>query len=341
MKAVGYTQSLPVTDRNALVDIELPQPIASDHDLLIRVKAIAVNPVDCKIRKRREPPAGEHAVIGWDAVGEVVGIGSSVTQFTVGDEVYYAGDLNRQGCNAEFQLVDERIVGHKPKTLSATEAAAIPLTAITAWELLFEHLLIKQQAPDESTESKDIILVIGAAGGVGSMLIQLAKTLTSASIVATASRPSSQAWVKALGADYVIDHSRPLKPQIDALSIGQITHVASLNSTDTYFDSYIELLPPFGKIAVIDDPQHIDIMKIKPKSLSFHIEFMFARSLFKTDDMVKQSQLLNQVATLIDSGHIKTTLGKTLGTINATNLKQAHADIESGQTIGKIVLEGF
>jgi zinc-binding alcohol dehydrogenase family protein len=341
MKAIGYKQSLPITDLASLVDIEIPQPNVLAHDLLVRIKAIAVNPVDCKIRQNVAAEEGKHKVIGWDAVGEVIAIGDSVTHFKIGDSVFYAGDLNRQGCNAEYQLVDERIVGNKPKSLSDSEAAALPLTSITAWELLFERLAIKQQLPTSKEQSKDIILIVGAAGGVGSILVQLASVLTGATVIATASRESSALWVKKLGADYVIDHSKPLVAQIEQLNIGQVTHVASLTHTDSYLDSYVELLAPMGKIALIDDPQNIDIKKLKPTCLSLHWEFMFTRSMFKTHDINEQHNLLNNVADLIDQGYIKTTIGKNLGTINAANLRMAHEEIESGKSIGKIVLEGF
>ncbi|MCR8923835.1 zinc-binding alcohol dehydrogenase family protein [Dasania sp. GY-MA-18] len=341
MKAIAYTKSLPITDAQSLFDLELPQPVASGQDLLVKVKAIAVNPVDYKVRLNMPPAEGEHKVLGWDAVGEVVATGEDVSQFKVGDVVYYAGDLTRAGSNAEYQLVDQRIVGHKPKTLSDAEAAALPLTAITAWEILFEHLAIKKQAAGTNEKSKEVILVVGAAGGVGSILIQIAKAITGATIIATASRPSSKEWVQQLGADYVVDHSKPLPAQIAALNIGAVTHVASLNGTGNYFESYTELLAPFGKIAMIDDPQNIDISKLKMKSLSLHWEFMFARSMFNADDMIEQSRLLNQVSELIDQNHIKTTLGKNLGAINASNLKAAHQELESGRSIGKIVLEGF
>ena len=341
MRAVGYSKSLPINDPESLMDIELPQPIATGHDLLVKVKAIAVNPVDYKIRQRVSPADNDYKVLGWDAVGEVVATGEVATQFQPGDVVFYAGDLNRQGSNAEYQLVDERLVGSKPKSLSDAEAAALPLTAITAWELLFEHLSLQQQSPDSSEKSDEVILVIGAAGGVGSILLQLAKTLTGATIIATASRESSQAWVKKLGADHVVDHTKPLQPQIEGLDIGQVTHVASLNSTDSYFETYTELLAPFGKIAMIDDPQSLDVMKMKPKSLSLHIEFMFARSMFKAADMNEQSRLLNRVSDLVDQGYIQTTVGKNLGAINADNLRVAHEELESGRSIGKIVLQGF
>jgi len=342
MKAVAFKKSLPITDSESLTDIELPQPIATGRDLLVKVKAIAVNPVDYKVRLFLPPADGESKVLGWDAVGEVVATGEEVTQFKPGDVVYYAGDLNRQGSNAEYQLVDERIVGSKPKSLSNTEAAALPLTAITAWEMLFEHMNIKQQSAGSTEKSDEVILVIGAAGGVGSIFIQIAKAITGATIIATASRESSQAWVKKLGADHVVDHSKPLGSQIEELGVGQVTHVASLTNTDSYFDTYVELLAPFGKIVLIDDPaEPLNYMAMKPKSLSLHIEFMYARSMFNAVDMDEQSKLLNRVADLIDQGYIQTTVGKNLGTINADNLKTAHEELESGKSIGKIVLEGF
>jgi zinc-binding alcohol dehydrogenase family protein len=341
MKAIGYTQSLSISDPLSLVDIEMPQPTASGHDLLVRIKSIAVNPVDCKIRQNVAPDGNEYKVLGWDAVGEVVATGESVGDFKAGDHVFYAGDLNRQGSNAEYQLVDERIVGNKPKSLSNSEAAALPLTAITAWELLFERLAIIKQQPNAKEKSDDIILIVGAAGGVGSILVQLASVLTGATVIATASRESSYNWVKKLGADFVIDHSKPMTEQIEQLNIGQVTHVASLTHTDSYLDSYIELLAPMGKIALIDDPKSVDITKLKQKCLSLHWEFMFTRSMFKVEDMVEQQHLLNNVSNLIDQGYIQTTVGKNLGTINAKNLRDAHKEIESGKSIGKIVLEGF
>ncbi|MBA6399566.1 zinc-binding alcohol dehydrogenase family protein [Colwellia sp. BRX10-4] len=341
MKAVGYIQSLPISNPKSLIDIELSQPTASGHDLLVQVMSIAVNPVDYKIRQNVAAENDEYKVLGWDAVGEVVAIGESVSHFKPGDKVFYAGDLNRQGSNAEYQLVDERIVGHKPKSLSDGEAAALPLTAITAWELLFERLLIKQQHPEIKKKSNDIILIVGAAGGVGSILVQLASALTGATVIATASRDSSAKWVKKLGADYVIDHSKSLVAQIEQLAIGQVTHVASLTHTDSYLDSFVELLAPMGKIALIDDPKSLDISKLKFKSLSLHWEFMFTRSMFKTTDIDEQHRLLNKIADLIDQGYIQTTVVKNLGTINAKNLRAAHKILESGQSIGKIVLEGF
>lgn len=342
MKAIGYQKSLPITDAASLSDIMLPQPVATGRDLLVRVMAIAVNPVDCKIRKRVAADDGSYKVIGWDAAGEVVAVGEGVTKFKPGDAVYYAGDLTRQGSNAEYQLVDERIVGKKPKDVSFAEAAALPLTTITAWELLFEHLAVKQQDPAAVKKTDEVILVVGAAGGVGSILVQLVKAMTGATLIATASRQSTQSWLRSLGADHIIDHRQALLPQIQALGIKQLTHIASLNGTASYFDSYPEMLVPFGKIAMIDDPtEPLDVMKLKPKSQSLHIEFMFARAMHQASDMDEQGSLLNCVAELVEQGIIKTTSAKNLGTINADNLKAAHAELESATAIGKIVLEGF
>lgn len=345
MKAVGYTDSLPINDPKSLQDVELPQPVATGRDLLVRVRAIGVNPVDAKVRQRAAAEAGQIKVLGWDAVGEVVATGEGVSLFKPGDQVYYAGDVTRQGSNAEYQIVDERIVGRKPASLSDSEAAALPLTSITAWEMLFDHLGLVQQDPGNITPSNEVILVIGAAGGVGSILIQLAKKLTGATVVATASRPESRQWVESLGADFVVNHREPLQPQIEQLvsegSITSISHVASLNATDQYFDAYVELLRPFGKIALIDDPAALDVMKMKPKSLSLHIEFMFARSMHSAEDMQVQHELLDKVASLVEQGYIRTTAGKNLGAINAEHLRAAHAELEAGTAVGKIVLEGF
>lgn len=346
MKAIGYTQSLEINHPESLVDMDIPIPVATGHDLLVKIESIAVNPVDYKIRQYVAPAKGKYKVLGWDAVGEVIATGDAVTLFKPGDIVFYAGDLDRQGCNAEYQLVDERIVGRKPKNLSNAEAAALPLTSITAWEILFDHFAIKQQLPGSNEKSSDVILVIGAAGGVGSILIQLAKTITGATIIATASRDSSQNWVRKLGADYIIDHTQPLQAQIDDIhkqqQIGPVTHIVSLHNTESYFDNYADILAPFGKIALIDDPnKSLNVMKLKSKSQSLHFEFMFTRSMYNVPDMHEQGRLLNRLSDWIDQGYIQTTAGKNLGTINAENLKLAHKELESRRSIGKIILEGF
>ncbi|OPX55178.1 NADPH2:quinone reductase [Oceanospirillum multiglobuliferum] len=340
MKAIGFIATHEGTAAENLEDITLERPTATGHDLLVKVKAISVNPVDTKIRSRLSGSKGEYKVLGWDAVGEVVEIGDRVNAYQVGDKVWYAGDITRSGSNAEYHLVDERIVGLSPKTISDAEAAALPLTAITAWELLFDRLALKQDVTGVASTPK--VLIVGAAGGVGSILIQLTKQLTGATVIATASRPESQAWVKTLGADIVINHKQPLTLELSRVGISEVTHVISLNRTEDYFDQLIEVLAPQGKLALIDDPETIlDIRKLKQKSLSLHWELMFTRSMFKTEDMIQQRELLNRVAELVDAGKIRTTIGTHYGAICAENLIKAHQDIENGKAIGKIVLESF
>jgi zinc-binding alcohol dehydrogenase family protein len=338
MKAVAYYQSLPIEHADALLDIELPAPIPGPRDLLIEVKAISVNPVDTKIRRNVAPEGGAAKVLGWDASGIVKAVGSHVSLFQPGDRVYYAGAINRAGTNSELHVVDERIVGPMPQTLTFAEAAAMPLTAITAWELLFERLQISQGSEDQNQS----LLIVGAAGGVGSMLVQLARQLTGLTVIGTASRPETQAWVRELGAHHVIDHRQPLSEELKRIGISQVTHVASLTQTDQHFAQLVEALAPQGRLALIDDPeQALDIMQLKRKSLSLHWELMFTRSLFETADMIEQHRLLKRVAELVDAGTLKTTLGEHFGSINAANLRRAHGLLESGTTRGKIVLEGF
>jgi zinc-binding alcohol dehydrogenase family protein len=335
MKAVGYYQCHAVSEQDALLDIELPIPTAEGHDLLIEVKAISVNPVDTKVRKASAPEAGAAKVLGWDAAGVVQAVGSDVTLFNVGDRVWYAGSLVRAGSNSEFQLVDERIVGHMPTSLSFAEAAALPLTSVTAWELLFDRLEVQRANAGAS------LLVIGASGGVGSILVQLAKQLTTLDIIATASRPESKEWLNTIGAHHVINHHQPMQAQLTAIGIDEVDYVISLNKTDEHFDQIVAVIKPQGKFALIDDPELIDVRKLKRKSVSLHWELMFTRALFNTPDLIKQHEMLNQIAQYVDQGLIKTTVNHHLGTINANNLKQAHVMLESHQVIGKIVLEGF
>ncbi|MBB5609120.1 MULTISPECIES: zinc-binding alcohol dehydrogenase family protein [unclassified Janthinobacterium] len=337
MKAIAYHHSLPITDADALLDIELPTPVATGRDLLVAVHAISVNPVDTKVRKNRQPKEGQPEVLGWDAAGVVTAVGSDVSLFKVGDKVWYAGAINRPGSNSQFQLVDERIVGHMPASLDFAAAAALPLTAITAWELLFERLQISR---DRNLTGKSL-LVIGAAGGVGSVLVQLARQMTGVTIIGTASRADTSAWVTGLGAHHVIDHSQPLAAEITRLGLPPVDYVISLNQTDSHFDQIVELIAPQGKFALIDDPEHIDVRKFKGKSVSLHWELMFTRSLFQTPDMIKQHALLDELAQLVDAGTIKTTVAERFGAINAANLKRAHALLESNTAKGKIVLEGF
>ncbi len=344
MKAIGYRSPGDIDQDESLIDIELPTPKASGRDVLIKVSAISVNPVDTKVRRAMAPLDGdEYRILGWDAVGEVMEIGDLVENFCVGDQVWYAGDLTRAGSNAEYQLVDERIVGKKPQTLTDTEAAALPLTAISAWELLFDRLNISAVQPSAPKDTSDqSILIIGAAGGVGSILTQLAVKLTNATVIGTASRTESVEWVKSLGADFVINHHKSFSEQLNALNIPSVTYVISLNQTDQHFDQIVDVLAPQGKLALIDDPaDSIDIKKLKLKSISLHWEFMYTRSMFNTHDMIKQHKLLTELAQLIDAGHIKTTVGEHGGIINADNLKNAHRKLETNSTVGKIVLEGF
>ncbi|MGF6153070.1 zinc-binding alcohol dehydrogenase family protein [Pseudomonas fluorescens] len=337
MKAIAYYRSLPINDPESLQDIELPEPVAGPRDLLVEVKAISVNPVDTKVRQNVAPDEGVAKVLGWDVAGVVKAVGSDVSLFKAGDKVYYAGSIARAGGNSELHVVDERIVGHMPKSLSFAEAAALPLTAITAWELLFERLQVREG----KTAQGQSLLIVGAAGGVGSILTQLASQLTALNVIGTASRPQTQSWVRELGADLVIDHSQPLSEELKRAGHPQVTHVASLTETDQHFEQLVEALAPQGKLALIDDPKALDVTKLKRKSLSLHWEFMYTRSLFETADMLEQHKLLNRVAELIDAGTLKTTVGEHFGTINAANLRRAHALLESGTSRGKIVLEGF
>ena len=311
MKAISYIDGMDHGFQNPLVDIEKAMPSLKDRDLLVRIKAISVNPVDTKVR--RNPVAvGNMRILGWDAVGEVIEVGSGVQHFKVGDQVWYAGDLTRDGSNAEYQAVDERIVSLKPQSLSNAEAAALPLTAITAWEMLFDRFNV-------DLDQSDNILVIGGAGGVGSIAIQLLKAKTNLKVIATASREETKAWVKSLGADYVIDHTEDLNTQIKALGLDAPQYIFSTNQTETYLPQISKLIAPQGKFGLIDDPKLLDIGEFKSKSVSVHWEFMFTRSMFNTIDIEQQSQLLHQVAELVDNHTIKTTLNQTLGKINAKN----------------------
>lgn len=335
MKAIAITQA--AADGNnipSLTEIDLPIPTAHGRDLLVAVKAISVNPVDTKVRAGFQGDTPR--VLGWDAVGVVQSVGEEVTLFAPGDEVWYAGALGRAGSNSEYQLVDERLVAHKPRTLDNASAAALPLTAITAWELLFHRLGV-----EEGGNAGDTLLIVGAAGGVGSILTQLASKLTAMTVIGTASRPESQQWVREAGAHHVIDHSKPLADELARIGISAVTHVASLTNTEQHFNALINALAPQGKLALIDDPETLDVVPLKAKSLSLHWEFMFTRSMFETDDMIAQHQLLTRVAALIDNHTIKTTLGEHYGAITAANLQKAHRQLETGRAVGKIVLEGF
>lgn len=337
MKAIGYTQAGPIDAENALIAIDAPKPEIGPRDLLVEVKGISVNPVDWKVRATPSfgPEKGQSKIIGYDAAGIVREVGSEVQNYKAGDEVYYAGDITRQGTNAEFHAVDERIAGKKPTSLSFADAAALPLTTITAWEILFDSYGLK-----EGDGAGDSILIVGGAGGVGSILIQLAKKLTRLKIVATASRTDTIDWVKKMGADHVINHRESLVDQIKELKL-EPRYVVSLNGTEQHFSAIVELIKPRGHIALIDDPESLPINTIKPKALSFSWEFMFTRSMFQTDDIEKQRKLLDRVSELVDQGILQTTATANLGDLGVATLKEAHVLQESGRVIGKNVLNGF
>ncbi|WP_295955607.1 zinc-binding alcohol dehydrogenase family protein [Rhodoferax sp.] len=336
MKAIGYHTNLPVDHPEAMLDLELPAPVPGARDLLVRVKAISVNPVDTKVRKNSAPAAGQAKVLGWDAVGTVEAIGSDVANFTVGDRVYYAGSIIRPGANSELHAVDERIVARAPTTLSDEQAAALPLTTITAYELLFDRLGVPQGGGAGQT-----LLVVGGAGGVGSILIQLARQLTQLRVIATASRPETRQWCLDLGAHAVIDHSQPLASELVAAGFGQVDLVASLTQTQQHYAQIIASLKPQGRLGLIDDMPVLDAMPLKSKALSLHWELMFTRSMFETPDMAEQGKLLAEVAALVDAGRIRSTFSSSFGSINAVNLRRAHALLESGKAHGKVVLAGF
>jgi zinc-binding alcohol dehydrogenase family protein len=337
MKVISFHKSLPITDPNSFLDLTADQPLPGPHDLLVEVRAISVNPVDAKIRAGSGPgkPQGELPILGWDAAGVVKEVGTKVALFRPGDEIYYAGSLDRPGSYAEFQCVEERIVGTKPESLGFAAAAALPLTTITAWEMLFDRLRVDMSANES-------LLILGGAGGVGSIAIQLAKQLTNLIIIATASRSESQDWCRRMGAHHVINHGKPLATQIKAILDGGVKYVLALTRTEDHFEELVEAMAPQSAMALIENPARpLDITKLKPKSISLHWEFMFTRSRYQTPDMGEQGRLLNQVAHLVDTGRVQSTLQTNLGTVNAANMKRAHALVESGKTLGKIVLSGF
>ncbi|TDV03053.1 zinc-binding alcohol dehydrogenase family protein [Paraburkholderia caballeronis] len=335
MKAIVYTQhGLAADNPQSLFETQLPKPEPGPRDLLVKIRAIAVNPVDTKVRAGS--PTDKPRVLGWDAVGTVEAVGADVSMFKPGDDVFYAGSIARPGAYAEYGLVDERIAGRKPSSLSDADAAALPLTSLTAWELLFDRLGVT-----EGGGAGDALLIVGAAGGVGSMLTQLASRLTKLRVIGTASRPETRAWVEALGAHDVIDHSRPLLEGLRALGVPSVRYVASLTQTDSHYPQIVEALAPQGRLGVIDDPDTLDAVPLKRKAVSLHWELMFTRSLFETPDMIRQHEILERVAALIDAGTLRTTTGEHFGRIDADNLRRAHALIESGRSRGKIVLEGF
>ncbi len=336
MKAVALTRYLPIENPESFVDVDLPKPVPEGRDLLVAVRAVSVNPVDTKIRAPKDTVEETPRVLGWDAAGIVEAVGPDVTLFKPGDQVYYAGDITRAGSNSEYQLIDERIVGAKPKTLGFAEAAALPLTTLTAYESFFDRLGIDR----DGGNSGESILIIGAGGGVGSIGIQLAKA-AGLKIIATASRPETSVWVTELGADHVVNHRDDMVAQVRALGLETVDHIAIFNDM-RHWETAVELIRPQGAIVTIDDtnlPMPMDKMKMKAASL--HWEFMFARAMFQTPDMIEQHKLLTYVAGEIDAGRIRTTLDTVLSPINAENMRKAHALIETGTAKGKIVLEGY
>ncbi|EIM25295.1 zinc-binding alcohol dehydrogenase family protein [Microvirga lotononidis] len=338
MRAVGYQQSLAIDQDASLVDVDLPRPEPGPRDLLVEIKAVSLNPVDTKVRMRAQPEPGGWKVLGFDAAGIVRGTGRDVSLFKEGDEVFYAGAITRQGTNAEFHVVDERLVGAKPKSIGFEEAAALPLTTLTAWETLFDRLEVRRPVKGAA----NAILIVGAAGGVGSIAVQLARKLTDLTVIATASRPDTQAWVTELGAHHVIDHGKPLAAQVEALGIGAPAFAFSITHTENHFAEIAKALAPQGRFALIDDPKTLlDISLMKGKSVSIHWESMFTRSTFQTADMERQHEILNEASRLVDAGTIRTTLAEVVGPIDAANLKRAHSLVESNRTRGKLVLSGF
>ena len=338
MKAIALTRYLPIDNPESLQDVELAKPVASGFDLLVRIEAVSVNPVDTKVRSPKPQVEAQPKVLGYDAAGVVEAVGGQVTLFQPGDEVYYAGDITRPGSNAQFQLVDERLAGRKPTTLDFAEAAALPLTAITAWELLFDRMPFSIDAEGNQRS----LLIIGGAGGVGSIATQLARH-AGFTVIATASRAETIAWCKSMGAHHVIDHRQPLAPQLQALGFKQVDAVLNLADTDRYWEAIGEIIAPLGHVGLVVEPS--GLLKIgdpyKAKSVGIHWEMMFARARFRTPDMIEQHRLLNRVSSLVDAGELRTTHGETLGPINAANLREAYRRLESGSSIGKLVLAGW
>lgn len=338
MKAVGLTRYLPISDENSLLDCEMSVPRVWAYDLLVKVEAVSVNPVDTKVRSPKETVEETPKVLGYDAVGVVEKVGDAVSLFKPGDRVFYAGDVTRQGSNSEYQLVDERIVGHAPKKLSAAAAAAMPLTSITAWEALFDRLDVSL----EDDNSNKTLLVIGAGGGVGSIAIQLASRLAGIKVVATASKRGSIDWCVSLGADHVVNHNDDIAQQMSTLDYQGADYILCCSHTDQHFEAMCEIIKPQGKICcIVDNTAPLPLNKLKPKSASLHWEFMFTRAMFKTPDMVEQHHILCEVARLLDEGILESTLKEVLGPINAQNLRYAHRKLENGEMMGKLVVEGW
>ncbi len=339
MKAIGSAHPLPISEPASLQDFELPTPDPDMRDLLVRVEAVSVNPVDTKIRRSQvaAEQVGVQRVLGWDVAGVVEAVGAQVSLFQVGDEVYYSGSLIRPGANSEYHLVDERVVAKKPVSFNMAQAAALPLTAITAYEALFDRMTI----PFQRDSDGQAILIIGGAGGVGSLAIQLAK-IANLHVIATASRPESQAWCKKMGADKVIDHTQSILEQLEQLHRPMVEYILNASQTDQHWEAMCKVIKPEGRICgIVDTSESVDLNALKSKSATFVWEFMFTRSMYQTDDMIEQHHLLTRIAEWVDHQKIQSTLTETLSPINAANLRTAHATLESGRMIGKLVLTGW
>ncbi len=331
MHAVAYRAPLPSSDPASLEDVELPVPVPGPRDLLVRIRAVSVNPVDVKLRAGSDP-GGQPRVLGFDAAGVVTAVGGEVSMFAPGDDVFYAGSVARPGSDAEFQVVNERIAGHKPRTLTFSQAAALPLTGLTAWETLFDRFRL-------GASSTGTLLALAAAGGVGSMVVQLARARTGLTVIGTASRPESRQWALGLGAHHVVDH-HDLVPAVREVAPDGVGYVFSPH-TGGMISAFAEVLRPGGAITAIDEPEGLDILPLKDKSIAFHWEFMFTRPLFQTPDMIAQHEALERIAELADAGSIRTTLTAELSPFSAATLREAHAMVEDGHMTGKVVVAGF
>lgn len=337
MKAIGFNASGSIERDDALLDLIVPDPAPAPRDLIVRIKAVSVNPVDAKLRGAARPRDGQPMILGYDAAGIVEQVGPDVTLFAPGDEVFYAGTVTRPGTNAELHAVDERLVAHKPRSLDWAQAAALPLTALTAWELLFDRLRV----PRSGEGGGKALLIVNGAGGVGSILVQLARQLTGLTVIASASRPQSAEWVGAMGAHHVIDHRQPLADELARIGFKAADYIASLAASDRNLPQYAKVIAPHGSLALIDDVKSLDIVPFRQKSATVAWEGVFTRSIYQTADMAEQGRILAQVAALVDSGVLRTTLTTPVGPIDAAHLRTAHRLIESGEAIGKVVLAGF
>ena len=336
MKAIGFKASLPIEETNSFIEFETETPTPKGYDLLVKVQANSVNPVDFKVRQNaaKDETLDEPKIIGWDAVGIVTSVGDKVSKFKVGDEVFYAGDITRSGSNAEYQLIDERIVGHKPKNLSIAEAVAIPLTGLTAYEALFDRIRV-----DPEKDKGKSVLILAGAGGVGSIAIQLAKKLGNLTVIATASREDTVEWCKDMGADFVINHHKDIKEELKKIGHSEVDYVLDFVDLQGYWETMTEIVKPQGHIvSITGSNESLDLNLLKNKSITFSWEFMFTRSMHQTDDMQRQHDILNHLSELLDDGTLKSTMTTQLDGFTVENLKEAHRIQESGKSIGKNVI---